>query len=404
MAKGINARQTRGFNRRLVLSTVRIHEPVSRAEISRLTGLTAPTVGRLVHDLLADGLVSELGRRSQGMGQPPIVLGINRSAAYTVGLHLDHNVITGVLTDLGGALQAKAKRRIDRPTPHEGLALLVEVYRELLAAASVDAEAILGVGLVTVGPLDVRRGRLLRGLYLADWSNVPLRDEFAEAVHQTVFFDNNATAAAVGEHFFGAAQSERDFLYVYIGFGVGGGIFADGRVHRGSSMNAGEFGHMIVEPGGLPCTCGSRGCLETVVSGFALRRDLGPQAGDAAFLRRLLDDGDTTLAGWLERGVKALSYAVVSSHNLLDVETVVIGGNLPSEIATTMIERVRHEVGALAMRGRPQRPAIKAGELGEDAAALGAATLPMYEAFAPVPAHARRRNGLRSTVPKEVIG
>lgn len=404
VAKGITASQTRGFNRRLVLSTVRMHEPVSRAEVARLTGLTAPTVGRLVQELIEDGLVSQLGRRSQGLGQPPIALGINRAAAHTVGLHLDHTMVTGVLTDLGGEVEARAGRGIDRPKPAEGLRLLVEVYEELLSGATLGTSPILGVGLVTGGPLDVVRGRILRGLYLPDWSDVPLRDELARAVGQAVFFDNNATAGAVGEHFFGAAQNERDFLYVYLGHGVGGGIFADGHVHRGASLNAGEFGHVIVEPGGLACTCGSRGCLETVASGFALRRDLGADAYRPEHVRALHEDGDPRLAAWLERATRALSHAVVSSHNLLDVEAVVIGGNLPGRLMDTLIAGVRLAVDAMTIRGRLRRPAVRPGALGEDAAALGAATLPMYEAFVPVPAHARRRGRLPSHAAEGVIG
>lgn len=386
-----------------MLSTIRIHEPVSRAEISRLTGLTAPAVGRLVQQLIARGFVSELGRRSKGVGQPPVALGINRSAAHAVGLHLDHNVITGVLTDLGGAKQSTAKRSIDRPSHAEGLELLVDVYRELVAAADVNPATILGIGLVSVGPLDISHGRVLRAPYFPGWSDIPLRDELARALDQTVFFDNNATAAAVGEHFFGSAVNERDFLYVYLGFGVGGGIFADGRVHRGASLNAGEFGHVIVEPGGLPCSCGSRGCLETVASGLSLQRAFGPRGCDADFVQGMLQSGDAGFRAWLDRASAGLSYAVMSAHNLLDVDAVVIGGSLPGVVTDPLLGAVRSSVHTLAIRGRTKGPDVRSGALGEDAAALGAATLPMYEDFIPVPVHAIRRGVPRSDASKGVI-
>lgn len=404
MTKGINARHARGFNRRLVLSTVRSEEPVSRAEISRLTGLAAPTVGRIVQQLIEEGLVSELGRLSRGIGQPPIALGIHRRAAHTVGLHLDHDVITGVVLDLGGAVAARAKRRIDHPSPEQGLRLLADTYHQLAREAGDDAGRLLGVGLVSVGPLDVRRGRVLRAPYFADWSDVPLRDELAGIVGQDVTFDNNATAAAIGEHFFGAAQDVRDFLYVYLGYGIGGGIFADGHVHRGASLNAGEFGHMIVEPGGLTCSCGSRGCLETVASGYALRRDLGPGADDPGRVDCRLREGEPEITAWVDRAAGALSHAVVGAHNLLDVDTVVLGGNLPGEVMRRLHACAAEAVTLSATRSRRRSPRVELGELGEDAAALGAATLPMYEAFVPVPAHVRRRGPAATPAGEGVIG
>lgn len=383
MLSGINLTHAHDYNRLLVLQTVRLKAPATRAEIARLTGLTAPAVSSIVTDLIRAGFVSELGRRSPSRGQPPIELAINPSGAYTLGLHLDYNVLKGVLVNLEGSVLTELSLDHEAPSPDEALSMLIGAHRRLTEAAGVPQGKILGIGLVTVGPQSVHSGRVIRPPHFAGWDVVPLKAPLAKATALPVFLDNNATAAAIGEFWYGAGRARRDFLYVYMGLGVGGGLFLGGRVHRGVSLNAGEFGHLAVEADGLPCACGSHGCLETRTSLLALSQSLGAAYCSPAHLARQFSLGNPELLDWLESASRVMARAVVSVDNLLDLEAAIFGGRIPEEVLEHFVARVAHHCHGVYMRGRLHRIALEVGRTGEGSAALGAAILPIYDVFSP---------------------
>lgn len=380
MSAGINLSHAHDYNRLLVLQTIRLNAPTTRAEIAQLTGLTAPAVSSIVTGLIDDGFVSELGRRSQGRGQPPIELAINPEGATTVGLHLDYNVLKGVLVDLEGTLIDEVSIDHESPSPDEALKMLTDAYRQLTETA---ARKVLGIGLVTVGPISVHTGRVIRPPHFEGWDVVPLKDPLEAATGLPVLLDNNATAAAIGEFWYGAGRQRSDFLFIYMGLGVGGGLFLNGRVHRGTSLNAGEFGHMIIEPDGTPCACGSHGCLETLTSLSALSRDLGRAYRSPKYLAQMFEEEDSALIDWLERSAQVMAKAVVSVDNLLDLEAAIFGGRLPQTVLTYFVARVRHYCEPFYMKGRLHHISLEVGTTGDNSAALGAAILPIYDSFSP---------------------
>lgn len=376
---------TRDLNRRLVLEAIRLHAPVARIEIAKHTSLTPATVTNIVSELIRESYVLELGRRPQGRGQPPVELDLNPDAAYTVGLHLDRDLLTGVLVDLKGYVRGKNEQEIELLPPGHSIQLLQQQFQGLISHANIDRSRLLGVGVVTVGPLDMVRGQVSRPPNFPGWKDVPLRQELANATGLPVFLDNNATAAAVGERWYGAGQHYKDFLYVYLGLGLGGGLVLNGRVHRGAGLNAGEIGHMMVEPHGMPCACGGSGCLETRVSLLALRRELGEEYTSITQIALAFTRRDTRLLAWLDQAAASLARAAVSVDNLLDLDAVIIGGRLPPEVLSFLVEHTRLHAQELRMRGRPRYASLEVAHVGTDAAALGAATLPVYDAFAPSP-------------------
>jgi len=387
----LDNRETSDFNRRIVLEAIRRNDRMARADISRLTGLSPPAVGRIVTRLIEDGFVVEAGRRKAEAGQPPKALALNPDAAFTVGLHLDYGGIAGVLVDLAGRPRARRTIARDDPSPEQALSDLAAIHGALLDAADVEAEDLLGIGLVSVGPIDVESGSVKRPPYLPAWESVPLRHELAAATGLPVFLDNNGTAAAIGEWWYGAAGAYDDFVYAYLGHGIGGGVFLDGRIHRGALSNAGELGHVVVAPDGPACACGSVGCLEAVASLFALKRDLGAGAGETARLDAAVRDGDAAVMAWLDAAACHLAQAVTSATNLLDLQAFVLGGRPSARVLRYLAEGVRRRLHTMTMRGRLAPPAVVLGRTGPDIAALGAATLPVYGAFAPADAIGGRR-------------
>ncbi|MEX2537008.1 MAG: ROK family transcriptional regulator [Trueperaceae bacterium] len=370
-----NATTVRDRNRLLVLERIRLHAPVTRSEIARDTGLTAASVTNIVGQLVADGLVLETGRRAHNRGQPPVELDLAAHAAYSVGLHLDRDLLSGVLVDLKGSVVTITSSELAPPSPDEALRLLEECYRKLVRDAAVPLERILGTGVVTVGPLDPRRGDVRGPPNFPGWDDVPLRERLASLIGAPVILENNATAAAIGEHWYGAGRHHDNFLYVYIGLGVGGGLFLNNRVYRGSGLNAGEFGHLQVRfPGGLAP-------LESRTSILALERDLGRRfhglpAINGAFQRR-----DEALLAWLDAAAQYLAEAVAGIDNLLDLDAIIFGGRHSPEVLRYLVERVRERAIDLRMPNRPRYAEIITGRAGDETAALGAATLPLYDAF-----------------------
>jgi predicted NBD/HSP70 family sugar kinase len=379
-----NATTVRDSNRLAVFERIRLHAPVTRAEIARDTGLTPATVTNIVSLLLAQGLVLETGRRSHERGQPAVELDVAQDAAFSVGLHLDRDLISGVLVDLKGKIHASLGHELTAPTPRRALRLLTECHRELLSRSKVPLDRVLGAGVVTVGPLDLSHGIVCGPPNFPGWRDVPLRTQLAEALELPVILENNATAAAIGEYWYGAGRHLANFLYVYIGLGVGGGLFFNNRVYRGGGLNAGEFGHLLARfPEGL-------GPLESRTSVLALRQELGRGYESLHEVARAFRRRDERLLGWLAECAQYLAEAVAGIDNLLDLDAVIFGGRHDREVLRFLVEEVRVRSLPLAMANRPRRAEIVAGRAGDDTAALGAATLPFYDAFVSLPSSVAR--------------
>ncbi len=384
----MNAKSYRGSSRALILGTVRLKAPITRVELASETGLTAAAVSQLVAGLIRDGFVVESQRRAPKRGQPPIELVIRSGAACMLGLHLEHSLLTAVLVDLDGTVLGEINRNHDAPEPQDVLHHAARMCRELLEGAG-SPENVLGVGLGSVGPLELSRGTVnAPAFFPASWQRLPLRQNLADTLEMPVFLDNNATAAATGEYWYGDGRRYPNFLFIHLGVGLGGGLFLDGRVFRGSSFNAGEVGHMIVgaERPETPFR-GTRGNLESYASLFALRFDLGDEM--YGNLERAYAEHDDALLGWMERAAQFFAQAVVSVDNLLDLDAVIFGGLLPGVLNAYLVSRVcEHRETFQNLSGRPRRARCVAARTARNGAALGAAMLPVYDAFIYAPSEA----------------
>lgn len=369
----------RDSNRARVFEVIHLYEPVSRTEIASQVGLTSAAVSYIVSELLELGVITELGRRPGMRGQPAIELGVKAQAAYTLGLHFEHSGVSGVIVDLKGNIAERADMKLPPlPTPDHALNALIATGKALLTKAP--RSNLLGVGLATVGPIDLQAGSVTETPFTTDWHNVPLRQPLAEALQLPVFMDNNATAAAIGEYWYGAGRNYPNFLCInFSDIGLGGGLFLNQRVYRGSALNAAEFGHMLVHP---RQHSSAPPFLESYASGFALQRDLGPDI--IAELESRLASGDKALDSWLAQASQLFAQALVSVDHLLDLDAIIVDGQLPAVFLNELVNRIDAERDALYMPGWTHRASLQLGQTGKDCAVLGAATLPLYDAFIPV--------------------
>ncbi|MCB1490095.1 MAG: ROK family transcriptional regulator [Bauldia sp.] len=356
-------------NRRVVLHALRVHGSLSRAELARFTGLTPQAVANIVDTLMTSGLVREAGRRKTRRGQPPIAIEIANDGGYAVGVRIDATSFDAVASGLGGELIEMREGPVPDAIETDWLDFVAGIHDEFGARFGTDR--CLGIGLVTPGPFDI------------DWPGVPtpgaipqlqgrgIVDQLAARTGTDVFLENDAYAAALGEKLYGQATEFSDFFYVYVGEGVGGGIVLRGEPYRGTRGNAGEFGHLIVDPNGPQCYCGNRGCLGEYLSLGSMRTFL--RDAEAAGERH-----DDAMERWVARASDALSVGIAGIENLFDPEIVVIGGSAPVQL----LERLAAGLGDLRASVRQDlgRQRLRVSTLGERSAALGASALPILAA------------------------
>lgn len=307
-----------------------------------------------------------------------------------IGIDLGGTGTYGALVNQDGQILAE----VDRKTPAaEGpdavFAVMFEMVRELLAKAE---SPVLGIGLGIAGLMDREAGVSLVSPNFANWENVPVLEPFRREFGLPVFMDNDVRVGALGELHFGAGRRYRNFLFTALGTGIGGGIIFDRQLYRGPYGTAGEFGHVVVRPDGPPCNCGSIGCAEVLASGPAIRRRTlealdGNRDGGGSTLRSLpreqisartlaeaAHQGDAlALALWEEIGLD-LGLAIISYYNLLGPEAVIVGGGV-SLAGDLLLEPARRVAKERLMPGIRENLQIVAAELGDEAGAVGAATL-----------------------------
>lgn len=369
---------SRDLNRARVFEVIHLFEPVSRSEIARHVGLTSASISYIVAELLDLGYVIELGRRSTSRGQPAIELGVAANSAYTLGLHFSHESIRGVVVDLKGSIIFDLCEALPQPpSPTAVTRALIRVGKAL--KKQVPGGKPLAAGLASIGPIDLVQGSVTSTIFAADWENVPLRQPLAEALALPVYMDNNATAAAIGEFWYGMGRDYRNFLHItFFGNRLGGGLFLDRRVYRGAALNAAEFGHMVVQPP-RPIE-GLAPYLENHVSGYALQRELGADILDEVPER--LRSNDAALSNWLDNAGILFARALVSVDHMLNLDAIIVGGHLPSELIEALLQRVNRQLDELYMPGWAERAVLRQCRKGDENAVLGAATLPIYDVLA----------------------
>jgi predicted NBD/HSP70 family sugar kinase len=339
-------------------------------------------------ELEAEGLVQTTGRRKSTRGQPPVVYAFNPGGAAALGFEVRPDTLAMVLTDLGGRIIRTRQERLSDTAPDVVLPLMARQAAD--AAAGAGLPRILGAGLVIPGPFGVEGLSAAGDTVLPGWDAARIPAMAEAALSLPVLLDKDATAAAVAEGMCGAAQGLRSYAFLYFGAGLGLGVIAQGHPLRGAFGNAGEVGHIVIHPGGLPCDCGNRGCLEQYVSRLSVQRHLvgrgllPPGAkGTDAMIQRLLSEQDPGLSAWTDTAAEALSRTIGMLENLFDPQTVVLGGALPDALLDDLIARLHLPPGSVARRAGRSHRRVMRGASGRLTAALGAAALVIHDTVTP---------------------
>ena len=358
----------RAHNRSLILQQLFHAEPVSRADLARTTGLTRVTISDLVASLMSEGLVAEMGVRSEGrVGKPATLVGIRPDAFEIVTVDLtDDASMHGAVLDVSGAVVHRRSTALGGRTGDDAVNVLLDLCRELVALATCP---VLGVGVGSPGVIDAD-GTVVEAPNLG-WYDVPLAKQLSAVLDLPVHVANDANVAVLGEYTYGGASGS-GLLVLTVGQGVGAGIVLDGALVQGHGHAAGEIGHVTAvderdDAEGTPfgsaelCACGRRGCLETLLSVPALRRRVAGLDRSAA---------DAALAA-VGRRLGIILAPVASALNLFEVVLVgppdLLDGPLRDAALRTIQERTMPVIGS-ELR-------LRMTALGEDGALSGAAVL-----------------------------
>ena len=382
---------THSSTRAAVLDLVRAAGTISRVGLVNATGLTGGTISTVVRGLIDEGLVVETGHAESTGGKRRVMLQLNHFARYAVGVHVDDARITCVLTNLGGAVVA----RISRACAGAPAGLVARTVDAVIDSVGVDRDRVLGLGLVSP--------RL---------TSPSMRDgapALERATGLPVVLDNDAAAAAIGEHWAGGVGATSTFAALYMGTGIGAGTVLGGTTYRGPSGNAGEIGHTCLDVDGPQCWCGARGCLEALAgpaavvaqarADRALSRAAGllggrtrprtPVSADFAALGRIARQGNPRALALLERSARYVAAAARTLANVMDLEVLVLTGPSFAVAGSVYLPVLRAELDT-AFFARAAHPiAVRLSPSAASAPAIGAAAIVLQSELVP------RHQGLR---------
>lgn len=383
---GTNLENAGLHNRRVVMEAIRIHKRLSRADLTRFTELTPQTISNITRELVDMGFLIAQPPERAGRGQPAVPFTINPDGAYSIGIQLNHHELNAVAADLSGTIVARGSLTVDRLSPSEAVVPLRSMVEQLQRDAQFDWSRLMGVGVAIPGPFGVDAMSAIGPTTLPGWLDLSVGKQLSTAIGLPVTVANDASAAAIGERLYGAGQSLQNFVYLYIGEGLGAGLFLNGQMFEGSANNAGELGHVVVVPGGRACYCGNHGCLERYVSLLAAYEVLGftqPSLATPADLLNLSAKDAKKLDTWLDEAAPYLRQAVNMLECMLDIETIILGGLLPRAILERLMQRLEPLHISVGARADRKVPRLQLGMIGEDTAALGAAALPIFNKLNP---------------------
>ncbi len=376
LAVDLNLTTHRAYKKRCLLELL-AGRPLSRHDLALATNLSDSTVAILVDELIEEGLVTEIGPGPSRGGRRPILLDLCPDGAFLVGLEFAATACYGLVRDLKGRVVARLERRWPTPRgPDTVLTHLAEAVEELLAADPVLRARTLGVGVGVPGLVDWEAGIGRYYPHIPDWREVPVASILQARLGLPVFVEQNIRAVALAELRWGAGRGHQTLVCLGGRNGLGAAVVVGGELVRGVGAAAGEIGHITAEPGGPPCSCGRRGCLEAYVGPGAWQAELRarhlPEAAGPAALWAAAEAGEAQAVAFCRGVVGRLAAAVSHVVGLLNPSLVILAGYLAAA-GPGLARELEAALRDLALPGPAQQVRVVQGQLGEAAGALGAA-------------------------------
>ncbi|THF48691.1 ROK family transcriptional regulator [Allorhizobium terrae] len=377
---GANQVGVRAYNERLVMSLVRRHGSLSKAEIARRSGLSAQTVTVIMRVLEREGLLIR-GEPVRGrVGQPSVPMRLNPDGAYSFGVKIGRRSANLVLMDFVGKIRHEVRRTYSYPMPDVLLDFMVEGIAEIEARLDYTERArIAGVGIAA--PFELWNWAEETGAPAKDmdaWRKADLHADAAARIAYPVFLQNDATSACAAELVFGVGPQYPDFIYFFVGSFIGGGIVLNASLFSGRSGTAGAVGPLPVQR-----RDGKTVQLLKIASIFVLENLLREHGHDPKALwyspNDWIDYGEP-LEIWIRDSAAALAQAIVASASVIDFSAAVIDGGFPDWVRQRLVAATRDAVRELDLQG-VLMPEIVEGIVGHQARSVGGASLPLFSRY-----------------------
>jgi glucokinase-like ROK family protein len=386
MMQKATQQQTKEHNTNLVLKNIFDHESISRAEIARITSLTRTTVSEIVAELIAEGLVEEIGMGSSLGGKSPILLSLVDDSRTLIGLDLARNKFSGAIVNLRGEIRQMVEHEINGFDGNAALASVYEILDELVHTSN---RPLVGIGIGTPGIVNANEGVVVNAVNL-DWKDLPLAQLIQERYHLPVSVINDSQAAAMGEYTFGKGhQPEGSLIAINVRYGVGAGIIIHGQLFHGDGGGAGEIGHVVVvREGGLLCRCGNHGCLETVASaqavvqraqmliGHTISSSLAgaPENITLDSIEQAFTAGDPLARQVILEAGGYLGMAISNMVGALNIHKVVLAGDM-TRFGKPWLDAIQDTMRQTTLARLADETQIEFGQMGRNGIILGASAL-----------------------------
>lgn len=371
----------REINRSQVLNAIRTDGPISRINLSKLTGLSQSTITSISALLIEEDIIFETQVGDSTGGRPPILLDLNPESLFVIGIKLTENHIFAVLTDIKAVVREAFS--FDAPagdrTMDWGVNFIREAVEQTIAESGVKRAKLAGVGIGMAGIFD---HGICRQSAFFDWHDEPVRDLVEASIGLPTYIDNDVNTLTIAEEWFGYGKEVDNLVVVTLGRGIGMGILVDGRFYGGAQGGAGQLGHTVVDPDGPFCSCGKQGCLETFVNDSALLKAASDIANTNVTMLDLVDllETNTDIQAEIERRAHLLGRSLANVVNLLDPSILIITGE-GTWIGDRFFEPVRMALAQHTLPDLQENFEVVIREWGDDIWAHGAACLVLKEVY-----------------------
>ncbi|MGV8984043.1 ROK family protein [Clostridium sp.] len=364
------------LNKSMVLKIIRNSGPISRASIARLTSMSPTSISRIVSELSNIGLVHETEPYSEGLGRKATLLSIYPDSIATIGVYLNRDIIRLGIVNFVGQIILKQELKYDasKHSVEEVADKLADVINNSIVELKINSLKVIGVGIGMPGIIDTKNGKIILSAQLG-WRNIDFVEMIKKRINMKTIIDNTVKLKVLAESIYGVSKDSSKLAMISIGSGVGSALVIDGDVLRGESNIAGEVGHTIVDPDGMLCECGRRGCLQTYIAEGALITEANKvhKINNIGEIFDSAANDENWAISILERAAKYIAILINNVACMYSPDTIILSGRL-IEQHPMMIELVEKRRSLI---WEPFKGTFKLvySQLKEESVIIGAATL-----------------------------
>lgn len=358
----------------LVFRLIKRFGSLSRAELAKLTQMSATSVSRIVKELIENQYIIEVGESKGNVGRRAIMLEVNPSGRLIMGVNIETDFLEIGLVDLNGKVQHLTKEKIDKSTSPE---VLLEKISQKINGMKEEHEGlmskIMGCGISIPGIVDYRKGKILQVPQL-DWKNVEVQQFLEKRINLKVCVENQVKAILLSESLYGNAVGIENAACIYVGSGLGAAYMEGGELIRGVNNMAGEIGHTTINPTGVLCDCGRIGCLQTYICSSALEKESGKPIQEIFSAKENNEAWATQL---IERAAEYFALTISNVVNTYNPEVIILAGKMVEDFPE-WVEMTKEKVMNYLWKIVDESDELKFHSIGE-VGVLGASCIVLKE-------------------------